>query len=336
MASNNKSSGLRVAALSRLVEEDAVESIVYLSVDDVMPDPNQPRKHFDDESIEEMAASLRENGNIVPIEVRENPGRGAPYIMNDGERRWRAAKKIAGFQLKALVYKGDVDPSEIHDRQFIANVHRDNMTIEDQAAYLQRRRDELGSVEAVADKVRLSAARIYKILGVQAITGVAAEARDEGLSRDAETLTGLQALAKRDEPAARNIVDKARESGGKISRTDVAKASREARQKTTPAKGKGKGAAPAPAPAKKGASRPDTTRQAHSQPDALAVFVRVEGADKDEAARWEALSALGDACLCLVSMAEAAGHAVVIAGGRADEFRLTSIRVERVGSRDGA
>jgi ParB family chromosome partitioning protein len=326
-------------ALQKMVDAEAAETLLYVDCDDIMMDPNQPRTEFDEASIEEMAESLRATGgNIVPIEIRENPAGSPAYIMTDGERRWRGAQRVPGLKLKAVLYQGAWTAAEIHDRQFIVNYHRDNMSLADQAAYLLRRKDELGSVEAVSERVQLSAARIYKIIGTTQLEGVAAQARDQGLSRDAETLTGLQALEKRDPTAANSLVTKAAAEGGKIARSAVTKAARESRNKTAASPGKApelSGENEKAKPTGRATHRIEPTREAAEQPGGLAVFVRLESDDAQENARWEALSELGAPYLCAATIAEAAAHVVVIAGSKADEFRAAGVRVDRVGARDG-
>ena len=69
---------------------DAAETVRYLSIHDVKPNGNQPRKSFNEEKIAELASSIEENGIIQPIIVRK---KGKSYEIVAGERRWRAAIK---------------------------------------------------------------------------------------------------------------------------------------------------------------------------------------------------------------------------------------------------
>lgn len=69
-------------------EEISPEAVRYLSVHDIMPNEAQPRKAFDEQKIDELAASIRENGIIQPLIVRKTQ---AGYEIVAGERRWRAA-----------------------------------------------------------------------------------------------------------------------------------------------------------------------------------------------------------------------------------------------------
>ena len=76
------------------------ESVRYLSIHDVKPNANQPRKSFNEEKIAELADSIRENGIIQPIIVRK---KGRSYEIVAGERRWRAAVKAELKEIPCLV-----------------------------------------------------------------------------------------------------------------------------------------------------------------------------------------------------------------------------------------
>ncbi|MEL6196050.1 MAG: ParB/RepB/Spo0J family partition protein [Myxococcota bacterium] len=60
---------------------------------EIKPDPEQPRKHFDDDALARLADTIREHGQLVPAHVRRNP-EGQGYIIVDGERRYRALQKL--------------------------------------------------------------------------------------------------------------------------------------------------------------------------------------------------------------------------------------------------
>ena len=77
-------------------EDDSVDRVVYININDIKPNENQPRKNFDEEKINELSASIREHGIIQPLVVRKQ---GHGYEIVAGERRWRAAR---GAQLKEI------------------------------------------------------------------------------------------------------------------------------------------------------------------------------------------------------------------------------------------
>lgn len=81
-------------------QDDQVSDLRQIKIDEIMPDPDQPRKSFDDIALEELAASLREHGVLQPIVVTPSKGK---YLIVAGERRFRAAKMAGLVKMPALV-----------------------------------------------------------------------------------------------------------------------------------------------------------------------------------------------------------------------------------------
>ncbi len=82
------------------------ENLLTLRLDQILPSVKQPRSHFDEERLKELAHSLKEHGLIQPIVVRRD---GLKYRIIAGERRYRAAKLAGLKELQAVVYKGEKD-----------------------------------------------------------------------------------------------------------------------------------------------------------------------------------------------------------------------------------
>lgn len=74
--------------------------IEYININDIKPNANQPRKTFDEEKLEELAASIKEHGLIQPVVLRKS---GKGYEIVAGERRWRAARKIGIKEVPCIV-----------------------------------------------------------------------------------------------------------------------------------------------------------------------------------------------------------------------------------------
>ena len=83
------------------------------------PHPGQPRRHFDEESLAELAASIETRGLIQPIIVRPH---GHRYQIVAGERRWRAAQKAHLHEVRVVV--GDFDDAETLKIAMLENIHR--------------------------------------------------------------------------------------------------------------------------------------------------------------------------------------------------------------------
>ena len=90
-----------------LPEEDTSGGLSTLPVREIEPDPDQPRKNFDEESLSALAQSITENGLLQPIAVRPKKA-GPGYTIIAGERRWRAAR-IAGLDEVPVIVKNVTD-----------------------------------------------------------------------------------------------------------------------------------------------------------------------------------------------------------------------------------
>lgn len=99
----------------------------------VMANPYQPRNYFDENGIEELAKSIKENGLIQPISVREKNGM---YEIVVGERRFRALQKLGYEQIE--VYVLDDDEAGTMNKALIENIQRENLSaIEEAKAYIK-------------------------------------------------------------------------------------------------------------------------------------------------------------------------------------------------------
>src|SRR5262245_27728645 len=95
----NRGLGRGLGALLSSTPTDA-ETLIEIGVDQVAPNPNQPRKTFEPSSLDELAASIRVSGVIQPIVVRRT---GPGYQLIAGERRWRAARQAGLGRIPAIV-----------------------------------------------------------------------------------------------------------------------------------------------------------------------------------------------------------------------------------------
>lgn len=103
-------------------ENNNVSRETLLRLSEIEPNREQPRKKFDEDSIEELAASIKEHGLIQPIIVVKKQDY---YMIVAGERRWRAAK-IAGLNKVPVVVKG-YDDREVSEIALIENIQRESL-----------------------------------------------------------------------------------------------------------------------------------------------------------------------------------------------------------------
>ena len=94
-----------------------------VSIEQIIPDPLQPRTEFDQESLQELSASFATKGQLQPIRVRWSEGHGKWTIIA-GERRWRAAQLAALETIDCFFHEDKLSPSEILEEQIIENLQR--------------------------------------------------------------------------------------------------------------------------------------------------------------------------------------------------------------------
>ena len=121
------------------VEQASGLQLFSLRLDAIQPDPNQPRRDFSQENLQELAESIRQDGVIQPIEVTET--RPNQYMIVHGERRWRAAA-IAGLDtIPAVVRRRNYDDLTRFVRQLVENIQREDLNDVDRAYGMVRLRD---------------------------------------------------------------------------------------------------------------------------------------------------------------------------------------------------
>ncbi|MDD3718244.1 MAG: ParB/RepB/Spo0J family partition protein [Actinomycetota bacterium] len=131
-----------------------------IPIDSISPNPMQPRRRFNEESLEELAASLKEHGLVQPIIVRP---KGTGYEILVGERRWRAAQLAGAKSIPAVIR--DAEASECLQIALVENLHRDDLNgIEEATAFRQLIEDFGLSQDEVAQKVGKSRSAVANSL----------------------------------------------------------------------------------------------------------------------------------------------------------------------------
>jgi ParB family chromosome partitioning protein len=198
-----------------------------VSVDDVVPNPKQPRQVFDDEALDELSHSVREFGLLQPIVVRENPDGGYELIM--GERRLRAAR-AAGLDTVPAIVRYTTDDAMLRDA-LLENIHRVQLNPLEEAAAYQQLLEEFGAThEELASKIGRSRSQVTNTirlmkLPVKVQTRVAAGVISAGHAR---ALLGLADAEAQDALATRIVAE-----GMSVRATEEAVAMAAAEQPTT-------------------------------------------------------------------------------------------------------
>jgi ParB family chromosome partitioning protein len=142
------------------VDEAAGPLFVELPIGDIAPNPHQPRVHFDEDALGELAASIAQVGVLQPVLVRPAGGR---YELIAGERRWRAAQRAGLTTVPAVVRTTD-DASSV-EHALVENLHRQDLTpLEEAAAYQQLIEDFGLTHDDVARRVGKSRSTITNAL----------------------------------------------------------------------------------------------------------------------------------------------------------------------------
>ena len=163
--------------------EDAAPSfesdtrIETLPLREIEPDPGQPRKTFDDETLAELSASIAEHGLLQPIAVRPKPSGG--YLIVAGERRWRASR-MAGLTEVPVIVK-DVTDEQAMELALVENLQRRDLDFLEEAVALRRLIVQHGlSQEEAARKVGKSQSAVANKLRLLKLAPEVLEAVKEG------------------------------------------------------------------------------------------------------------------------------------------------------------
>ncbi len=153
--------------LSDLLTENEIENVgkeevVEINLDAIQPNPYQPRKHFDPESMQELAESIRVNGVLQPVIVKKIAG---GFLLVAGERRVKASK-MAGFQtIKAIVR--DYNNQYLAELALLENIQREDLTIVEEARAYQNALENLQLTHLeLATKIGKSRSYVSNTLGI--------------------------------------------------------------------------------------------------------------------------------------------------------------------------
>lgn len=132
----------------------------------IVPDPNQPRKHFDEERLGELAASLKEVGLLNPIHLRLEDPRNPEgfYMLISGERRYRSLKNLGVTETPAFIHEGDV--LDALTFALVDNLNREGLTPIEQASALNELWQRGVTMEAIGQKIGRSKGMISRTVAL--------------------------------------------------------------------------------------------------------------------------------------------------------------------------
>lgn len=159
-------SPMQPASPSRHDGVSRAKDVCVIPLGRIERDPDQPRDEFDAEPLQRLADSLKERGQLQPIGVRWDEGRGA-YMIVYGERRWRAAALAGLSTVSAVVMEKALAPAELLVVQLVENAVREDLRPVEQARAYRRLMDAKGwSTRQVARELSVDQARVVRALAL--------------------------------------------------------------------------------------------------------------------------------------------------------------------------
>ena len=181
--------GRGLGSLLSSVNENSSEETRKLALTQLVPGKHQPRKYFDSAALSELAVSIRNQGVIQPLLVRQLPGMPQRYEIVAGERRWRAAKLAGLTEVPVIVTEySDKDAMTV---ALVENLQREDLNPLEEAEALQALREAHGlSQEALAEQLGKSRSAVANALRLLQLSPTI----QEGLVRNDITAGHARAL----------------------------------------------------------------------------------------------------------------------------------------------
>ncbi|MEJ8562252.1 ParB/RepB/Spo0J family partition protein [Yoonia sp. GPGPB17] len=141
---------------------------MVVPIEQVQPNPDQPRRTFAEDALNELAASVAEKGIIQPLIVRQSPSAAETYEIVAGERRWRAAQIAKLHEIPVLLR--DYDDTEVLEIAIIENIQRADLNPVDEAAGYKQLMDRFGHTQdklaSALGKSRSHIANLLRLLNL--------------------------------------------------------------------------------------------------------------------------------------------------------------------------
>lgn len=141
----------------------APNAVQTIPVEQIIPNPDQPRRAFEPEALAELAASIRNRGILQPLIVRPHPSEQGLYQIVAGERRWRASQIAQLHELPVIVR--ELNDTEVLEVALIENIQRANLNPIEEAASFRQLMDRFGHTqERLAEALDKSRSHISNLL----------------------------------------------------------------------------------------------------------------------------------------------------------------------------
>lgn len=218
------------------VSAEGEEELRELPIELISPNPKQPRRRFDEESLQALAGSLGERGVLQPVLVRPKPG--GTYELVAGERRWRAAQ-LAGLERIPAIVREREDAQAL-EVALIENMAREDLNPIDEARACAALVEELGLTrEGVGRRVGRSRVAVSNLVRLLDLPDEAIELLQQGALSEGH---GRAVLLAEDHAARRSLAHAAATEGWSVRVTE--ERARESNAKASDAQQTGRTSAP--------------------------------------------------------------------------------------------
>lgn len=147
---DGKGKGLDALINTKDIETEGTSNLSEIAIEKITPNPNQPRREFDEEALQELANSIREVGIITPITLRQTTD--GSYQIIAGERRWRASKMAGLTSIPA--YIRTVEDDNVMEMALVENIQREDLNAIEIALAYQHLADTSGMTqEKISERV---------------------------------------------------------------------------------------------------------------------------------------------------------------------------------------
>ncbi|MCO6559789.1 MAG: ParB/RepB/Spo0J family partition protein [Gilliamella sp.] len=192
-------------SVSSLLNNDNSDTEIWLDVNLIDPDPEQPRKYFDEQELQNLSASMtyinkktgKQRGNKQAIIVRPNPENAGRYIIVMGERRWKAAVLGNMEKIRARIDSSYTDRDEIEDDQMIENIQSASLQPREIALWIGKKLKEGKKKGELAATLGKSNSYITQYSALLTLPGAISELFEKNKCNDVTLLNDLSALHKK-------------------------------------------------------------------------------------------------------------------------------------------
>lgn len=206
---------------SKDVGRRAIRNFGKVDINQVIPDPDQPRVEFSQDAIERLAQSIVDKGQLSPIRVRWAADL-EKWVIISGERRWRATRHAGLPTIDCYFHEGELAKTEIMEQQLIENLLREDLSpMEEAKAFRALMEINEWNGKQVADALRVPASKISRVLS---LLDLPPDIQQRVESGDIAARTAYELSKLSNEDAQRQLADQA--AAGRLSISDASNAVR--------------------------------------------------------------------------------------------------------------